>query len=328
MRFIDLFAGAGGMSLGFKRAGFAHVLGVETNGAARRTYAQNIGRCVGLDIGNVGETIRFLRDEGPIDLIVGGPPCTDFSSVGLRDESRGSADLTAIFALVVESLRPRAFVMENVAESEISDAYKFAVGGLRNVGYLIGAKIVETKLCGVPQQRKRLFTIGIRDGKNGDKFGKLVEHGYAKGAMSIRAYGELTECTFPETYYVHPRGKDRRGIWSHDAPAATIRGVNRPIPPGYHRHRNDAGDPMDSRALTPHERALIQTFPPDFLFVGSASDVKQQIGNAVPPLMAEFVAHRLREMLALDGIDAIVNGSLGGERANALHQPSIFDDVA
>jgi len=163
--------------------------------------------------------------------------------------------------------------------------------------------------------------------QHGLKFGEVVERSLAHDAMCIRAFGERIGYSFPPKYYVHPRAKDRRGIWSFDEPAATVRGVNRPIPPDYKQHRNDVGQAASSRPLTTQERALIQAFPRDFGWSGSATDVEQQIGNAGPPMMAEFVAHRLREILALEGIAASTSDSIDVERAKALHQPSMLDEI-
>ena len=94
-----------------------------------------------------------------------------------------------------------------------------------------------------------------------------------------------------EYYYRHPRNYSRRGIFSIDEPAPTMRGVNRPVPAGYIGHPNDPCPVSPTlHALTTHERALIQTFPDDFKWIGSKTDVEQMIGNAVPVNLARFVA--------------------------------------
>ena len=302
MRFLDLFAGAGGMSLGLRNAGFQHGIGVEIDADARATYEKNIGPCIGIDLGSAAAAIKSLRDAGPFDLVAGGPPCTDFSSVGLRDQARGSADLTGIFGLLVMALRPRIFVMENVAEARLSNAYTFAIKGLEGIEYVTSSCVMMSEFAGVPQQRRRLFTVGLRRDVRGLMFPELVEAAYAAGPLSMRAYGDQIGHVFPETYYVHPRAKDRRGIWSSQHPAATVRGVNRPIPPSYRQHRGDAGDPRMSRPLTTQERALVQTFPADFAFVGSKTSVERQIGNAVPPELARFVGDRIQEIIAIQSV--------------------------
>ena len=83
----------------------------------------------------------------------------------------------------------------------------------------------------------------------------------------------------------------RRGIFSIYEPSATIRGVNRPIPKGYSKHEGDPVDiTEDLRPLTTKERSLIQTFPKEFIFDGTKTDLEQIIGNAVPVKLAEIIA--------------------------------------
>src|SRR5574341_1029962 len=115
---IDLFSGAGGMSLGFEQAGFDIMLGVDNDGYHVATHERNFpygkaycGSVVDLD----GEKIRgLLRLAGEVDLIVGGPPCQGFSNMGLRDLRDPRNSLVDHFVRLVLELRPKAFVMENV----------------------------------------------------------------------------------------------------------------------------------------------------------------------------------------------------------------------
>jgi len=99
-------------------------------------------------------------------------------------------------------------------------------------------------------------------------------------------------------YYRHPRSYMRRGIFSIYEPSPTIRGVNRPIPDNYKKHK---GDPVavnhEVRALTTKERSLIQTFPDDFIFNGNKTELEQIIGNAVPVKLAEFIAQCIKEYI-------------------------------
>ena len=101
-----------------------------------------------------------------------------------------------------------------------------------------------------------------------------------------------------EYYYRHPRNYSRRGIYSIDEPAPTMRGVNRPVPKGYLGHPNDPCPvSKDLHVLTTKERAKIQTFPDDYIWVGSKTDLEQMIGNAVPVKLGEFVANIMKECL-------------------------------
>jgi len=112
--------------------------------------------------------------------------------------------------------------------------------------------------------------------------------------MTVREYlGDELDIDY---YYRHPRNYSRRGIFSVDEPAPTVRGVNRPVPDGYKGH---PGDPIKVsrklRPLTTSERARLQTFPANFKWVGSKTDLEQMIGNAVPVRLAEFVAKAILE---------------------------------
>ena len=90
-------------------------------------------------------------------------------------------------------------------------------------------------------------------------------------------------------YYRHPRSYARRGIFCIDEPSPTIRGVNRPIPKGYSKHGGDPCDIFEGlRALTIEERALIQTFPANFKFIGTKTDIEQIVGNAVPVRLGQI----------------------------------------
>jgi len=99
-----------------------------------------------------------------------------------------------------------------------------------------------------------------------------------------------------ECYYRHPRNYNRRGIFSIDEPSPTVRGVNRPVPGGYPGHPGDAA-PVNSvvRALSTFERARIQTFPRDYRWIGSKTDIEQMVGDAVPVKLGEFVARIVLE---------------------------------
>ncbi|NEO28648.1 MAG: DNA (cytosine-5-)-methyltransferase, partial [Kamptonema sp. SIO4C4] len=101
-----------------------------------------------------------------------------------------------------------------------------------------------------------------------------------------------------EYFYRHPRSYQRRGIFSIYEPSPTVRGVNRPIPKTYKKHKGDACDPHDNvRPLTTVERSYIQTFPKTFHFQGNKSDLEQMIGNAVPVKLAEYVARGILDYI-------------------------------
>ena len=107
-----------------------------------------------------------------------------------------------------------------------------------------------------------------------------------------------------EFYYRHPRNYNRRAVFSIDEPAPTMRGVIRPVPKGYPGHPNDACPVNESlHVLSTQERAWIQTFPKDYIWIGSKTDVEQMIGNAVPVNLASFVAETVKLAVEEDSRD-------------------------
>lgn len=292
LKVVDFFAGGGGLSLGFEQAGFDVVCAVENWQPALDVYRINFPDhpAISLNLANEFEALRLLDQFKP-DVVVGGPPCQDFSSAGKRDETGGRASLTINYANVISNYRPRFFVMENVGRAANSKAYKVALDVFKRANYGLTIRLLNAAHCGAPQTRKRLFVIGQLGGRDGFLDDALTQ-GLSDEPMTLRQY--FKNCLPFEHYYRHPRSYARRAVFSIDEPSPTIRGVNRPIPKGYPGH---IGDPVpidqEMRSLTTQERALIQTFPKNFKLPGCKSDVEQVIGNAVPVKLAEYVASRL-----------------------------------
>lgn len=292
-KIIDLFAGCGGLSLGFRLAGFEVLAGFDNWNCAVNTYNMNLDHpAFQLDLSDVEQTIETLTpyfQEGTPGII-GGPPCQDFSSAGKRVEG-ARADLTEKYAEVVAYFRPSFFVMENVARAEKAAAFHRALSIFEQAGYTSRYVVLNAARCGVPQRRYRLITIGALDPQLADNLHSLLLRSQSEKETTVRDwFGDRLGTEF---YYRHPRSYARRAIFSIDEPSPTIRGVNRPIPDGYPGHPGDAGALDKARPLTSRERAEIQTFPPGFQFVGSKTDTEQMIGNAVPVRLAKFVADAL-----------------------------------
>lgn len=293
MRVIDLFAGCGGMSLGFINAGFELCAAFDYWETAVTIYKQNFNHPVFVhDLSQFdGDTRPFLPFNP--QMIIGGPPCQDFSSAGKRDESLGRADLTITFAEIIASMRPQWMVMENVARAMKANAYQQAKQVLHQAGYGLSEIILDASFCGVPQKRKRLFLVGELDGVDGQLLPYLLAN-LSDTPMTVRDY--LGDALGIDHYYRHPRSYKRRGIFSIDEPSPTIRGVNRPLPKGYPGHAGDTAPISPAiRSLTSQERWMIQTFPADFKFEGTKSDIEQMVGNAVPVKLAEYVASAIQD---------------------------------
>ena len=166
---IDLFCGCGGFSLGFQQAGFQVQLGVDLWADATTTFKKNFPDSVALneDIKNVSgkaivEMLQVAKDE--IDVIVGGPPCQGFSVSGKRNENDPRNELYKSFVRIVGSIMPKIFIMENVpglARLFNGKALESVIADFSELGYDVKHEILSANFYGVPQQRRRVFFVGI-----------------------------------------------------------------------------------------------------------------------------------------------------------------------
>ena len=292
MKIIDLFCGCGGMSLGFQNAGFNVVNAFDFWDCAIECYSSNLGHpATKLDLSDAVSSIEIIKNKKP-DIIIGGPPCQDFSTAGNRCEGY-RANLTLSFAHIVAAVKPHFFVMENVVNVSKSETYNQAVKLFRKAGYGITEKTLDASYCGVPQKRKRFFCIGELNGNDGF-LESILSINQSLFPLTIREYFESEghDLLF-EYYYRHPRSYTRRAIFSINESSPTIRGVNRPKPKEYIQHPGDLEKPENIRSLTYLERSMIQTFPKNYCWSGSLADIEQMIGNAVPVKLSQFVAECL-----------------------------------
>ncbi|MDR3205531.1 MAG: DNA cytosine methyltransferase [Candidatus Methanoplasma sp.] len=161
MRAVELFSGCGGMSLGFMNAGFEMVAAYEYWDAAIACYEKNFNHPVRkADLSDADAAARLIKDDSP-DVIIGGPPCQDFSAAGKRVES-DRASLTKRYAMIVAAVKPPFFVMENVGRSSKSEAYAEARKVFKDAGYGLTERVLDASLCGVPQKRKRFICVGAQ----------------------------------------------------------------------------------------------------------------------------------------------------------------------
>ena len=157
---VDLFAGCGGLSLGFQNAGINIMAAFEFWDKAADCYEKNFDHPVmRIDLSDVENAVETILPYKP-ELIIGGPPCQDFSHAGKRIEA-GRASLTGSYAEIIYRIRPNYFVMENVDRAQKSNAYSFARDVFKSAGYGLTEIVLDASLCGVPQKRKRFFCIGI-----------------------------------------------------------------------------------------------------------------------------------------------------------------------
>lgn len=178
---VDLFAGAGGLSLGLERAGYQVVLSVDHDPAAVQTHLANFpGPCFDTDLSDSSrvEDLLGLLDGLDVDLIAGGPPCQPFSRAGrskirdlvdkgLREPIDARRELWRVFLRVVEEIRPKAILLENVPDMALGDdmrTVRYMADRLEDAGYETDLQIVEAWRYGVPQHRQRLIFVALREG--------------------------------------------------------------------------------------------------------------------------------------------------------------------
>lgn len=302
MPVVDLFCGCGGLSKGFELAGFGIAAAFDSWQSALICYNANFNHNAQfLNLSDITDAVNIIRPLAPT-LIIGGPPCQEFSNAGRREEG-ALADLTYKFAQIVTTLQPQYFVMENVSRAKTSNAYNRARALYKRCGYGLTEVVLDASRCGVPQHRNRFFCIGALNHPDGFLSDSIFHH-YIGKDVSVRDYFANQNIPLDiEAYYRHPTTYSRRAIFGVEEVAPTIRGVNRPRPATYRHHPNDAVPEKEIQhinQLTLRQRATIQTFPQDFQFENlqiSRCDLEQMVGNAVPVELAHFVADRLQEYI-------------------------------
>lgn len=324
---LDLFAGAGGLSLGLARAGFAVVGGAEWDAAACETFRAHHPE-TDLSEGDIG-VLSFKRYKGRVGLVVGGVPCQPFSTGGKRLAAKDPRDGFPHFVRALQEIRPQAFLIENVPgllKGEKKSYFASVVQTLADLGFKVSWRVVYAPDFGVPQKRQRLFVIGMR--KRSFEFpapthgsgrvlewvpsGSVLDMDGVSGEAnpSIVTYAKNPDLR-PNPYDGHLFNGGGRPI-DFAAPSPTIlatAGGNKTpfidrlgIVPEYHSHLSRGGKPRNgivpgARRITVQEAAMLQTFPVDIQFSGPRSAQYTQVGNAVPPLLAECIGRALAAQL-------------------------------
>jgi DNA (cytosine-5)-methyltransferase 1 len=295
---LDLYAGCGGLSLGFECAGF-NTIGYEMNGFAADTYSKNLsGPCVRKTL-DIGEEFDFNPD-----VIIGGPPCQPFSVIGYQRGNKDPRDGFPTFLDIVRRYNPRVAIIENVRGLlyRNKDYLHATIRELERFGYEVEAKLLRAVNYGVPQNRERLFIVAVKGVTwtwpdysvdspvtAGVALGPLVSQipenpRYLTPAMDryIAAYEEKSKCITPRDLHLD---RAARTVTCRNLGAATS---------DVHRIKLDDGR---RRMLTVREGARLQSFPDWFEFIGAEIEQTKQIGNAVPPLLARAMADSVMRAL-------------------------------
>ena len=323
-KYIDLFSGAGGFSLGFDNKGFQNVFSVDIDPSFCETYRHNFPchKLLEKDICDISDNeINQITKSKKINVIIGGPPCQGFSIAGnigrkFIDDPRNR--LFKEFVRFVNIVKPKFFVMENVAR-----LYTHNKGLTRNeilsdfekLGYNVNCKILNSADYGVPQIRNRVIFIGSSVKQTIEFPAKKVEN-YVTVKEALHKYPKLEsgeESSIPNHIAmshseqmlkkmsfvsdggnrnqipteIRPSSGDVRKYikYNSNKPSVCVTGDMRKI---FHYEQN--------RALTVRELAKLQSFPDSFIFKGNRISQQQQVGNSVPPKMAEALAEVILKM--------------------------------
>ena len=169
---LDLFSGAGGLSRGFFDAGYDVILGVDNDDTALKTFKANHGNAEAMkldlfDHSNIDVIIDYLNSKNiKLDVLVGGPPCQGFSVAGPRDKNDKRNTLYTAMVKLAERVRPQVVVLENVpgmVQTNGGIGAKRVVEDFESIGYKMVPKLLYAPDYGVPQIRKRVFFVGLRD---------------------------------------------------------------------------------------------------------------------------------------------------------------------
>jgi DNA (cytosine-5)-methyltransferase 1 len=289
---LDLFAGCGGLSLGFEAAGFK-TIGYEINPDAAKTYNLNLdGRCF-VDKLEVG------YEYPKADIIIGGPPCQPFSVGGNQNGVQDDRNGFPIFIDAVRRLKPKVFMFENVRGLLYANKWYFEVivEELRSLGYKIDFELLNAVNHGVPQNRERLFLIGHNSTfEFPTKEIKKVTVGEAIGDHMTKVPKESKFLTKEQDVYIANYEKASKCINPRDLyadrPSRTLTCRNLAGATGdMHRVRLPDGR---RRRILLREAARLQSFPDSFRFVGGETSTFYQVGNAVPPLLAYKIAQSVK----------------------------------
>ncbi|MDO8891796.1 MAG: DNA cytosine methyltransferase [Sulfurimicrobium sp.] len=184
---VSLFSGAGGMDVGFERAGYAILAGNEIDAFACKTYRLNHPQSELLE-GDINEHLGRLAAFRNVDVVFGGPPCQGFSVAGKMDPNDPRSKLVFSFVAVVAALRPRAFIMENVKSlaslEKFQEIREELFRQFSELGYSVSMNVLNAKDYGSAQNRERVFFVGFRDIKQGTKLSTLGQ--YKQKALSVR----------------------------------------------------------------------------------------------------------------------------------------------
>ena len=327
---LDLFCGAGGLSLGLSTAGFDIVGAVDSNTDSCITYKNSHSGSVKVHNGFV-EDVDLSNYRG-VDLVAGGPPCQPFSRGGKGLGNKDRRNGISTYLDVVGKLKPAVVLMENVPGLVFPrhrDYLSSIVSRFGSLGYKVSYDILNSADYGVPQNRRRLFFVAFKDSDSrytfpSPEYGAGSQYPHLGVGRVVCAESPLGEVNVAKVVYVKSPGVGRTPYTRHlvNGPGRVLN-LGRPCNTivtkdrthildvdgtleAYHKHLVAGGRPRSGevegvRRLTLDECARIQDFPSNVVFTGSRSSKFRQVGNSVPPLLARAVGTSILDQLFAGG---------------------------
>jgi len=312
LKVISLFSGSGGLDLGFIESGFFDIiLANDNNNNACETYVKNIGNhCVCGDI-------KLLTDIPKVDVVIGGPPCQGFSTA---NPSRAFDDernwLFKEYKRILLASQAKCFLMENVVgmtSFEDGKVFNLIKDEFVESGYRIYSKVLNAVHYGVPQNRKRIFIVGVKKEIDSDYIFpqslncnyKTVRDAFLPTIIEQdpnHIIGVLNELNKERIKHI-PAGGSMIDCPTHlhnnsDLKRAMRRlHLDKPSPTIVHNNCDHYYHPTENRRITIREMARIQGYPDSYIFVGSKSEQSKQVANSVPIQLAKELATSINNFL-------------------------------
>ena len=278
---ISLFSGAGGSALGYRLGGFKELLGIDIDETACNTFQHNfpLTPAWNRDIRTVEvtEVLQYLELEvGQLDVLDSSPPCVGFSICGRRNIQDKRNDLFLETVRFIEGLRPKVFLIENVPglmTGKMKGKFNQIFTRLKSTGYKLKWKSINTIYYNVPQSRQRLIFLGVRNDLD-------TEPVFPQPNSEVKRLKDV----LPDVDF-HSRGQfDKRIKHSETLPYTITK-----TPSMFF-----VQDGIE-RKPTIDELKILSSFPEDFEFTGTYTQIWNQIGNCVPPLMMKAMGKTIRQ---------------------------------
>lgn len=317
--FADMFCGCGGLSLGFVHAGFRPIEYIDIFEDALRTYYKNIIEANGFNTARKGATADITNEKvkeevisilkkNKVKVICGGFPCQGFSNSGTCVASDPRNVLYKDMLEIVAKVKPDYIVMENVLgilsmlDGKVVDTI---LSDYESIGYKITYKIMNSVNYGVPQNRERVIFIGNRAGKNNYFPNKVLSRKFKTVQETIEKYGNIENPNINHIFSKHSVAMQNRlanvplggHLYSNYSDSWRKTYPGKPSCTIKENHGATNIHYMYPRTMSPREIAALQSFPDDFIFIGTKATILKQIGNAVPPLMAKAIALAIKKAL-------------------------------